>query len=122
MIKSTPLPLQIVQAAELASFTTALSGALSLGARAAISTPVPVAAGKAILVSCESVEAAQFVIETSKDGGAAWQCLESLHAPDPSRRLVRCLTTDGEAFQVRLTVIAQAFALTAYRAAYQLRG
>lgn len=122
MITSTPLPIQLVQAAELASFTAALSGTLSLAARSVTSAAVPVAAGKALLVSCEAVESAQFITEVSKDGGASWQVLESKQAANSAARLVRALTTDGEAFQARFTAVVVAVALTSFRVAYQLRG
>jgi hypothetical protein len=123
MIKITQLPVQLVQAAELVSFTTAISGTVLPGnANPVTSAAVVVAAGKALLVSYESAGAGHFITDISKDGGVTWQNLSAFHQPDTLRRSVHAITTNDEPFQVRFVAASESSPSTTAKVAYQVRG
>jgi hypothetical protein len=123
MITATQLPIELVQAAELATFTTANTGSLAFGnAFYSQSSVIAIPAGKALLVSFDSVNAAHFVVEYSVDGGTTWVGQDSFTQPDTSRRSVYCYTGTNQAWKVRFGVAAACDNLTSFRVAYQVRG
>ena len=87
-----------------AGFTSALAAAVVHPTPQA-SAPVSVAANKSVLVSFNSTQLVNFLVEVSNNAGATWTALDSFQPHLISPPFVR-MYTPNEAIQLRFTAFA----------------